>query len=109
MRPPHGGLILFSSVPQPCRSQSCALPRRLRQDCRRNDVRLFYRICIEGRTSVNTPTHSWKNVSATPAPFKLVAGMYELTVHAETWDGGSVTLQRLAADGATYATAFKVF
>ena len=64
---------------------------------------------LKGETLVNTPTHSWKNISATPAPFKLAAGMYELTVHAETWGGGSVTLQRLAADGATYATAFKVF
>ena len=64
---------------------------------------------LKGVTLVNTPTHSWKNISATPAPFKLAAGMYKLTVHAETWGGGSVTLQRLAADGATYATAFKVF
>ena len=60
-------------------------------------------------TLVGTPTRSWKNISATPTLFKLAAGMYELTVHAETWGGGSMTLQRLAGDGAAYATAFKVF
>ena len=58
---------------------------------------------------VSTPTRSWRNISATPALFRLTAGMYELTVHAETWGGGSVTLHRLAGDGAAYATAFKVF
>ena len=58
---------------------------------------------------VSTPARSWKNISATPALFRLTTGLYELTVHAETWGGGSVTLQRIAADGATYATAFKVF
>jgi hypothetical protein len=35
--------------------------------------------------------------------------LYELTVHAGTWDGGSATLQRLAADGSTFATAFRAF
>jgi hypothetical protein len=42
-------------------------------------------------------------------PIKLGGGFYLLTVHAGTWGGGSVTLQRLAADGSTYATAFKAF
>ena len=55
------------------------------------------------------PIFSWKNISATPTPFKLHAGLYGLTVHAGTWGGGSVTLQRLAADGSTYPTAFKAF
>jgi hypothetical protein len=59
---------------------------------------------IEG-VMVNAPTRSWKNISGATPIFKLAAGLYELTVHAETWDGGSVTLQRLAADGST--TAFK--
>jgi hypothetical protein len=58
---------------------------------------------------VSTPARSWKNISATPPLFRPTAGLYELTVHAETWGGGSVTLQRIAADGATYASAFKVF
>jgi hypothetical protein len=52
---------------------------------------------------------SWRNISATSTPFKLTAGLYELTVHAGTWGGGSVTLQRLAADGSTFATAFRAF
>jgi hypothetical protein len=51
---------------------------------------------------------SWRNISATSTPFKLTAGLYELTVHAGTWDGGSATLQRLA-DGSTFATAFRAF
>jgi hypothetical protein len=58
---------------------------------------------------VSTISLSWKNISATPKPFKLGAGLYGLTAHAEIWGGGSVTLQRLAADGSTYATAFKAF
>ena len=52
---------------------------------------------------------SWKNISATPAPFKLKAGFYQLSVHAETWSGGSVRLVRLSADGSIFATALKVF
>ena len=60
-------------------------------------------------TLVSTSNRSWKNISATPAVFKLAAGMYELTVHAEIWGGGSLTLQRIAGDGAAYVTAFKVF
>lgn len=58
---------------------------------------------------VSTFTLSWKNIAATPKPFKLGAGFYRLAVQAGTWGGGNVTLQRLAADGSTYATAFKVF
>jgi hypothetical protein len=54
-------------------------------------------------------TLSWKNIAATPKPFKLGAGLYGLTAHAGTWGGGGVTLQRLAVDGSTYATAFKAF
>jgi hypothetical protein len=58
---------------------------------------------------VDTLTRSWKNISATPTPFKLPAGLYMLTVQAGTWGGGSVTLQRLATDGSTFATAFTAF
>jgi hypothetical protein len=57
----------------------------------------------------DTFARSWKNISATPAPFKLDGGFYRLTVHAETWGGGGVMLHRLAADGSTYATALKAF
>jgi hypothetical protein len=58
---------------------------------------------------VSTFSLSWKNIAATPKPFKLRAGLYRLTAHAGTWGGGSVRLQRLAADGSTNATAFKTF
>ena len=58
---------------------------------------------------VSTFTLSWKNIAATPKPFKQGADFYRLAVQAGTWGGGSVTLQRLSADGSTYATAFKAF
>ena len=57
---------------------SAAPPDEMMLDC-------FIEFALKDETLVNTPTHSWKNISATPAPFKLSAGMYELTVHAETW------------------------
>ena len=46
---------------------------------------------------------SFSNVSATTAAFTLPAGNYGVTVTA-TFGGGSVTLQRLAADASTYVT-----
>ena len=58
-------------------------------------------------TLVNAPTRSWRNISANSPPFKLTAGLYELTVHAEAWSGGSVTLQRLSFDGSVFSTSFK--
>lgn len=59
----------------------------------------------------NTPEIvSYKNVSTTQGPFTLRGGNYSIEAHA-TWGGGSVTLQRLAADGSTYVTvgAFSAF
>lgn len=49
------------------------------------------------RTAVAT------NISAATAGFPLVGGRYGITVSA-TFGGGSVTLQRLAADNSTYVT-----
>ena len=46
---------------------------------------------------------SFTNISATTAAFTLPAGNYGVTVTA-TFGGGSVTLQRLAADASTYVT-----
>ena len=43
------------------------------------------------------------NKSATPASFTLRGGNYSIEAVA-TWGGGSVTLNRLAADGATYVS-----
>lgn len=52
---------------------------------------------------------AFSNLSATPTtPFTLRGGAYGVTVHA-TWGGGSVTLQRLAADGSTYVTVLDAF
>ena len=46
-------------------------------------------------------TFVFTNISATTAAFTLRGGQYAVTVHA-TFGGGSVGLQRLAADGSTY-------
>lgn len=54
-------------------------------------------------------SHTFANLSATPATFKLFGGQYSVTVHAGTWNSGSVTLQRQAADGATMVTCLTAF
>lgn len=46
-------------------------------------------------------TVTFKNISATTAPFVLPPGLYGLDASA-TWGGGSVALQQLSADGSTY-------
>jgi hypothetical protein len=51
---------------------------------------------------------SFTNISATTAAFTLPAGNYGVTAKG-TWGGGSVTLQRLAADGSTYVTCLTTF
>lgn len=50
----------------------------------------------------------FSNISATTAAFTLRGGLYGVTVHA-TWGGGSVTLQRLATNAATYVTVLTAF
>lgn len=47
---------------------------------------------------------SFLNISATTAAFPLDGGRYGADFHA-TWNAGSVTLQKLAADGSTWLTA----
>jgi hypothetical protein len=51
---------------------------------------------------------SFSNIAANTAPFTLRGGNYGVTVMA-TFGGGSVTLQRLAADGSTYVTCMTAF
>ena len=51
---------------------------------------------------------SFSNISADTAAFTLQAGNYGVTIHA-TFGGGSVTLQRLAADATTYVTCLTAF
>lgn len=53
-------------------------------------------------------SQSFSNISATTAAFTLPAGNYGVTVTA-TFGGGSVTLQRLAADNSTYVTCLTAF
>ena len=53
-------------------------------------------------------SQSFTNISATTAAFTLPAGNYGVTAKA-TWGGGSLTLQRLAADGSTYVTCLTAF
>lgn len=43
------------------------------------------------------------NISASTAGFKLAGGLYGMSVVA-TFGGGSVKLQKLAADGSTYVS-----
>lgn len=56
--------------------------------------------------------HAWNHVisnsSGTSLPFTLAGGAYGVDCSA-TFGGGSVTLQKLAADGATYVTALTAF
>jgi hypothetical protein len=51
---------------------------------------------------------SFSNISATTAAFSLPAGNYGVTVTA-SFGGGSVTLQRQAADGSTWVTCLTAF
>lgn len=48
-------------------------------------------------------TVNFTNITATPDPFPLRGGLYAISSKG-TWGGGSITLQRLALDGATYLT-----
>lgn len=50
----------------------------------------------------------FSNISATPAAFTLMGGQYAVTIHA-AWGGGSVTLQRRAADATTFVTVLTAF
>lgn len=52
--------------------------------------------------AANTDKKVFLNISATDGPWGLLAGEYGMTVHAGTWGGGSVKLQRQAADGVTW-------
>lgn len=51
---------------------------------------------------------SFSNLSVTPAAFMLSGGLYGVTAVA-TFGGGSITLQRLAADDSTYVTCLTAF
>jgi hypothetical protein len=46
---------------------------------------------------------AFSNISASTAAFRLTGGKYLVDAHA-TWGGGSVKLQRLAADATTYVS-----
>lgn len=46
---------------------------------------------------------SFSNIDATTAAFVLRGGFYGVDVIAD-WGGGSVTLEKLAGDGATFVT-----
>ena len=48
------------------------------------------------------------NVSATPATFPLLGGLYGIVVSA-TFGGGSVTLQTVSGDGTTLITVLPAF
>ncbi|WP_029082892.1 hypothetical protein [Bradyrhizobium sp. th.b2] len=50
----------------------------------------------------NVDSQVFQNIAATPAAFALKGGCFGVTVHADTWGGGSVDLKRQAADGTTF-------
>lgn len=52
---------------------------------------------------------SFSNISATPATFTLLGGLYGIVVHAGTWNSGSATLEILAGDNTTYVTCATAF
>jgi hypothetical protein len=52
-------------------------------------------------------SQSFSNIGATTAAFHLQGGKYGVTCKASTY--GTVTLQVLAADGATYLSAMTTF
>lgn len=56
----------------------------------------------------STDNKTFTNLSASSSAFHLFGGQYAVTVHA-TFGGGSVTLQRQAADGSTMVTCLTAF
>lgn len=52
-------------------------------------------------------SHAFSNIAATTASFTVRGGLYGMSVHAGAW--GTVTLQRLAADGVTWVTVLTAF
>ncbi len=58
---------------------------------------------------------NWSNgfkvagATATQGPFELLGGEYGVTVHTDTWNGASVTLQILGPNGTTYVTCVTAF
>lgn len=52
--------------------------------------------------TANVDKAVFQNVAATQGPINLLPGQYGFTVHSGTWGGGSVSLQRQAADGVTW-------
>lgn len=58
--------------------------------------------------AIGSQQQQFANITATTAAFALRGGLYAVTVHA-TFGGGSVTLQKLAADASTYVTALTAF
>lgn len=53
---------------------------------------------------MNYDGQTFTNISATTATFQLLGGYYCLDAHG-TWGGGSIQLNRLAADGSTWIAA----
>ena len=56
----------------------------------------------------HSENYVWSNISGSVTGFILRGGSYGVTAKA-TWGGGSVTLQKLAADGTTYVTCLTAF
>jgi hypothetical protein len=61
----------------------------------------------QGRGDIDD-NQKFTNINATTAAFNLDGGKYGVTVHA-TFSGGTLTLQILAQDGATWENAMTPF
>ena len=51
---------------------------------------------------------SFSGLSATPASFYVLGGMYAFVVNA-TWGGGNVVIKQLQPDGTTYVAVSAIF
>lgn len=49
--------------------------------------------------------YAFPNIAATTSPFNLIGGTYGVDCIAGAWNSGTVNLQRLAGDGATWVNA----
>jgi hypothetical protein len=66
-------------------------------------------LCTPALATYNgVEVQTFTNISSTTPSFTLRGGQYAMTVHA-TFGGGSVTLQRLAADNATWVNCLTAF
>lgn len=107
-RPPGGRFLQRSHRATGGRKQRLEMPPRVcLTKISRTFAEIFSPATVDGDLLMPAALQNeneavrFSNLSATPAAFTLSGGYYAITVKA-TWGGGSVALQRLAVDGATF-------